>query len=197
MSGRVYIAGPMTGMADWNFPAFHAAAAAWRAAGWTVINPAEAFNGDTTLPYRAYVESDMAALRTCHAIAMLPGWDRPNSRGAVWERAIAQMLGLAIYSAEDPQPPLEPETILEEAQRLVYGDRQADYGHPLDDFTRTATIWGAILDAPVTAVQVGLCMIGVKLSRHCNHPKRDNLTDAAGYAATVQMVQDERARRNG
>ena len=87
------------------------------------------------------------------------------------------------------------ETVLQEAQRLVYGDRQADYGHPMDDFTRTAAMWTAILGMPVTPEQVGLCMIAVKVSRQCNHPKRDNMTDAAGYAGTVQMVVEERARR--
>lgn len=89
-----------------------------------------------------------------------------------------------------------PETILEEAQRLVHGERQAAYGHPLDDFTRTGRLWAAILGIrEVTPQQVGLCMIAVKLSRQCNAPKRDNMTDAAGYAATVQMVVDERIRR--
>lgn len=87
------------------------------------------------------------------------------------------------------------ETILQEAQRLVHGDRQTDYGHPLDDFSKTATMWAAILGFPVSAEQVGLCMIAVKISRQCNRPKRDNLTDAAGYAATVQMVIEERERR--
>lgn len=87
------------------------------------------------------------------------------------------------------------ETILQEAQRLVHGDRQAAYGHPLDDFSRTAAMWAAILGHPVTAEQVGLCMIAVKVSRQCNAPKRDNMTDAAGYAATVQMVVEERRKR--
>ena len=90
---------------------------------------------------------------------------------------------------------MSDETILQEAQRLVHGDRQADYGHPLDDFTRTAKLWSAIVGFPVTADQVGLCMAAVKISRQCNHPKRDNMTDLAGYAATVQMVAEERARR--
>jgi len=89
----------------------------------------------------------------------------------------------------------DEETILQEAQRLVHGDRQAAYGHPLDDFSRTAAMWEAILGARVTAEQVGLCMMAVKISRQCNAPKRDNMTDAAGYAATVQMVVDERSRR--
>lgn len=85
--------------------------------------------------------------------------------------------------------------ILEEANNLVYGDRQKDYGHPLSDFTRTAKMWEAILGFPVSAEQVGLCMIAVKISRQVNRPKRDNLVDAAGYAATVAMCIDERARR--
>jgi hypothetical protein len=89
-----------------------------------------------------------------------------------------------------------PETILLEAQRLVHGDRGADYGHPLEDFSRTALIWSAILGVEVTAEQVGLCMIGVKLSRQCNRPKRDNMVDAAGYAETVQMCIEERDRRD-
>lgn len=88
------------------------------------------------------------------------------------------------------------ETILQEAQRLVHGDRQAAYGHPIDDFTRTGRMWAAILGLEqVTPEQVGLCMIAVKLSRQCNKPKRDNMTDAAGYAATVQMVDEERSAR--
>lgn len=87
------------------------------------------------------------------------------------------------------------ESILMEAQRLVYGDRNEAYGHPLDDFTRTAKMWSAILGFPVSADQVGLCMMAVKISRQCNSRKRDNMVDAAGYAATVQMVLDERLAR--
>lgn len=87
------------------------------------------------------------------------------------------------------------ETILQEAQRLVHGDRQADYGHPLDDFSKTAKMWSGILGVEVTAEQVGLCMCCVKISRQLNRPKRDNMTDLAGYAATVQMCVEERQRR--
>jgi hypothetical protein len=91
-SRRVYIAGPMTGHPDWNFPAFHAAASAWRELGWEVINPAEAFGGQTDLPYSAYVQQDLADLQRCAAIALLPGWDGENARGSVWERYVGEML---------------------------------------------------------------------------------------------------------
>lgn len=86
-------------------------------------------------------------------------------------------------------------SILLEAQGLVHGDRGTDYGHPLDDFTRTAQMWSAIIGYPVSAEKVGLCMCAVKISRQCNRPKRDNLVDLAGYAETVSMVIAEKLRR--
>lgn len=103
---RLYLAGPMTGLPDYNFPAFHAAAAQWRALGWEVENPAEHFNGDQTRPYREYVENDLRQLRKCDAIAVLPGWDGPNARGSVWEREVAeQLLGLPVLDARYPVAP--------------------------------------------------------------------------------------------
>ena len=38
---KMYLSGPMTGMAENNFPAFHDAAAKLRAGGHEVVNPAE------------------------------------------------------------------------------------------------------------------------------------------------------------
>lgn len=88
-----------------------------------------------------------------------------------------------------PRPPAPPETILQEAQRLVHGDRGNDYGHPVHDFTRTGRMWGAILGIPdVSPHLVGLCMVALKMSREVNKPKRDNRTDMAGYAETVDMI---------
>lgn len=96
----VYIAGPMTGLPDLNFPAFHAAAARLRAEGFDVVNPAEI---DIPLPsdWLAAMRADIAQLVTCDAIALLPGWQR--SRGATLEHHIATALGLAIVPAVEFQ----------------------------------------------------------------------------------------------
>lgn len=80
--------------------------------------------------------------------------------------------------------------VLQEADWITSVDRQKDYGHPRDDFGRTAQIWSAILGIPITAEQVGLCMIGVKLARQVHRPKRDNLIDVAGYARTLEMLAE-------
>lgn len=85
------------------------------------------------------------------------------------------------------------ETILQEAQRLVYGDRQAAYGHPYDDYSRTARMWEAILGLPPLTIEpriACLMMAAVKISREVNKPKRDNITDLAGYAACAQLCAE-------
>lgn len=90
---------------------------------------------------------------------------------------------------------MRDETILDEAKRIVYGERGENYGHPFEDFSRTAKIWSAILDIQVTPEQVALCMVGLKISREVNRPKRDNVVDGAGYFENLDMVKKERSRR--
>jgi hypothetical protein len=90
---------------------------------------------------------------------------------------------------------MKDESILDEAKRIVHGDRGENYGHPLEDFSRTAKIWSAILGTDVSPEQVALCMVGVKISREVNRPKRDNIVDGAGYFETLDMVKKERIRR--
>lgn len=188
---RIYIAGPMTGIEDYNFPAFHAAAAQWRGAGWEVENPAEAFGGNQALAYRDYVEHDMIVLKKCDAIAMLPGWDGKNARGSVWEREVAMLLGLRVFPADVVVPPLAKESALQEAQRLVHGDRGASYGHPIDDYTRTGRMWGAILGLPDIDPRICALMMAVmKVSREAHKPKRDNRVDLAGYAECADMIAE-------
>lgn len=82
-------------------------------------------------------------------------------------------------------------SILMEAQGLVHGDRQRDYGHPADDFARTAALASIVLGKSLTASDVAAFLVCVKLSRQVNRPKRDNLVDLAGYAETWQMVLDQ------
>ncbi len=83
-------------------------------------------------------------------------------------------------------------TILVEAQNAVYGDRQSDYGNVKTNFSNIARQWSVVLGTEVTPEQVGLCMIQVKIARQMNKPKRDNLVDIAGYAATIEKMQNEK-----
>ena len=95
---RLYLAGPMTGLEFLNFPAFMAEAARLRALGHTVLNPAE-LCPDPTTQWEDCMRKDIAALVTCEALALLPGW--PNSKGAQLEVHIAEALGMAVYEAHE------------------------------------------------------------------------------------------------
>ena len=86
---------------------------------------------------------------------------------------------------------MKKQTILEEAQKAVYGDRQADYGTVKENFATIAQLWSAVLKTKVTPEQVGLCMVQVKIARQMYRPKRDNLVDGAGYFATLEKMQNE------
>lgn len=188
----------MRGIANYNFPAFDAAAALARKMGYEPVNPADLDRAvgvsETTDPLpknflRDAMTRDLGAICTCDAIAVLPGWEA--SAGVKVELALAELLGLEILDAKTFEP-LERESILAEAERLVTGDRNGAYGHPHEDFTRTAKIWSGILGFDVSPEQIGLCMIGLKLSREVHRHKHDNLVDMAGYAKTVDMVHEYR-----
>lgn len=88
------------------------------------------------------------------------------------------------------------ESILAEADRLTNGDRNAAYGHPLDDYTKTTSAFNALTGRDLTPEEGVLFMICVKLSREMHAPKRDNRVDAAGYINCLQKIVDERARRS-
>jgi hypothetical protein len=115
---KIYIAGPMQGIKDFNFPAFHDAAETWRVRGWEVFSPAErdieahgeavanAPTGqleeikDTGFNLREALAADAQWIaREADAIFMLSGWE--NSKGAQAEWALARALGLDIFY-QDP-----------------------------------------------------------------------------------------------
>jgi hypothetical protein len=111
---KIYLAGPMRGYPEFNFPAFHAAAAELRAQGHLVFNPAERdierhggvdiskgnATGDEAAAARvhgfdlrvALIEDLGFICSQAEAIALLPGWS--YSKGAVAEYSTAVALGL-------------------------------------------------------------------------------------------------------
>jgi hypothetical protein len=99
---RTYLAGPMSGLPAFNYPAFHAAAARLRATGAHVENPAE-----NPVPacgtWAAYMRMALAQLVTCDTIALLPGWSA--SRGATLEHKVAVELGMRVIILDGAEQP--------------------------------------------------------------------------------------------
>lgn len=100
---RIYVAGPMRGYPDFNYPKFNGFASELTGAGWDVVNPvrvgesiaeAEAINDDPAL-LEAVLAAEILALKTCEAVYLLNGWEK--SDGARKEVAAAIAHGLEIY----------------------------------------------------------------------------------------------------
>jgi hypothetical protein len=96
--GVAYLSGPMTGLPDFNFPAFAQAAQRVRAAGWAVLNPAESFGGCTTLSRETYMRLDVQLVLLADVVVTLPGWDA--SSGARLEVAIAEAVGTPVVDLD-------------------------------------------------------------------------------------------------
>ncbi len=95
MSPYIYLCGPMTGLPEYHYPAFHAAAAELRAQGWHVVNPAE--NGEPTADptWDDWMAVSLPQVRGAALLALLPGWHQ--SRGAQAEVSLANDLGIPCY----------------------------------------------------------------------------------------------------
>lgn len=89
----LYIAGPMTGHPNLNYPAFHQAAKQLRDAGYTVLNPAEGPRPTRNPTWEDWMRQAIGMLIQADHVATLDGWE--NSRGARIEVNLALDLGMA------------------------------------------------------------------------------------------------------
>jgi hypothetical protein len=85
--------------------------------------------------------------------------------------------------------------ILLEAHRLVNQDRQANYGHPADDYRTVTEIFDALTGIKLNTRDALLFMVSVKLARlRTNFDggklHHDSLLDAIGYLTCINMVNE-------
>jgi|TARA_R100000664_G_C2758202_1_gene146919 hypothetical protein len=77
---------------------------------------------------------------------------------------------------------MKREKILQEAERLINGDRAAAYGDAYVNHKRIADMWSVIFGQEVTVKQVLLCMIALKTARLVHDSHEDSWVDICGYA---------------
>lgn len=74
--------------------------------------------------------------------------------------------------------------ILKQADGIVNGERQNQYGSPERSFTFIAELWSDYLHMMISDKDVALMMILMKVAREAGGDgKMDNWVDIAGYAA--------------
>jgi hypothetical protein len=72
---------------------------------------------------------------------------------------------------------------------LLSQDRGRIYGSPYTNHKRIADIWSGILDMPITAHQVVLCMVGLKIARLVETPSHhDSVADSVAYLGFYEDV---------
>lgn len=120
---RIYLAGPMRGIANYNFPAFDAARGLLVDLGHEVVSPADLDRasgfvderGGRVLTTEAFsieaaLRQDFRAITTCDAVAFLPGWER--SSGSLAERRVATEVGCELWRVDPAGRTFEREVVV-------------------------------------------------------------------------------------
>lgn len=207
--GRVYVAGPMRGYPNFNFPAFDAAAAKLRAEGWDVVSPAEhdreqGFDeSQSEVDPQFLVQAfawDVEQILAVDAVYFLPGWE--NSEGAQLEHAVAKSTGKQILFddrvSEQPAFNAAADKTLRRAQ-AISNQRGEEYldSWALDNMVTT------FFDA--TLRRLGVCglsreacrllivaaLIDIKDSRMPGPWKEDTVDDGINYRAAYASWRQE------
>jgi hypothetical protein len=212
MRRRAYLAGPMRGIEEYNFPAFHQAADILRLQGWEVWSPAErdieedGFNPktDKAKSMAHYMTYDLPAVCESDAVIVLPGWEK--SQGARLEVHVASECGilvLAYPSLEPVEPKLErhPNSarfheILSSLAEL-HDRKQADYGRGDDPFAniRASEEWG--IDPWVGAMvrlndKIRRLQSLIANGQLQNESAEDSFRDIAVYAVIALVLFEQR-----
>ena len=86
-------------------------------------------------------------------------------------------------------------SVLEEAHKIIYGDREKTYGKPSKNLDTIAKMWSAYLTAvgerDLNPKDVATMMVLLKAARLANdQTHRDSVVDICGYAALIERCDE-------
>lgn len=102
-----------------------------------------------------------------------------------------EKIARAVEEAGFKFPDGVPDTVAQEAETLIRGQRQKDYGHPSINFKRIADSWSAFLGIEVTPVMVSVMMILLKAQRVAEGYHHDTIVDIIGYASLAAILEGD------
>jgi len=94
----LYIAGPMSGLPESNYPAFFDAEEKLQLAGYTTLNPASNVNPDPD-NYVEWLRLGLRQVLDAHGVALLPGFG--SSKGATLELFVAAFLKMPVKPIQE------------------------------------------------------------------------------------------------
>lgn len=89
----------------------------------------------------------------------------------------------------------EKVSVLKEANKIIYGDREQTYGKPSKNLDTIAKMWNAYLNAlgerDLNAKDIAVMMVLLKSARLAIQPDhRDSVVDICGYAALIERCDE-------
>ena len=96
-----------------------------------------------------------------------------------------------IYNLLTKRRKMDSREYLEQAIKIVRGPRERDYGDKVTNHENIAKLWSAFLDHEISAHNVAICMMLVKVARLKHRPTEDCYLDMAGYAAIAGEINDK------
>jgi hypothetical protein len=84
----------------------------------------------------------------------------------------------------------EVKSILTEAESIVNGDRDVQYGNPNEAFKEYSNILEATFGIKLTPAEICKVQIAIKLGRLKYKHKRDSVVDLCGYAEILNRLED-------
>ncbi len=176
-------------------------------------------------PMEDFLEADIMAIHKMKSVIVMKGWSESGGSNievlfawyckipVYWyidaEEAehgfILQLLDVSPENGLPYQTDTADDTadksILLIADGLINGARRGTYGMPLDDYGRVAGSVNANYShlfkegCGFKAEDIPIIIEFMKISREIHCPKRGNRVDGAGYWGVVEMIHEERARR--
>lgn len=116
---KVFISGPMSGIKDFNKPAFDRVEQWLTQTGYSVFNPAR-MHFDDTWTHEEIMRIDLAALAQCDYICMLDGFE--SSIGAMQEYRYAMAIGIKLFHMSDIECPKKEEKPEPRIEIKTFGD---------------------------------------------------------------------------
>ena len=132
--------------------------------------------------------SPMRTDRLANALGAM-GCPHPRSV-AVLTLEVLDQLGDDVTLADDNVRSLHRAGVLDEAQALVDGDRQEDYGDPVVCMGNWAEILKILYGWDIDAHKASVAMSLLKHVREAHRPKRDNRVDGPAYMHIADLAYE-------
>lgn len=99
MAELTYLAGPMSGYPENNYPLFIEITKQLRERGYEIVSPVEQVDHSKGEPsWNDCMKADLRAMLTCDRVFLLPKWQ--DSKGATLEVFLATLVGMKLYALQ-------------------------------------------------------------------------------------------------